>query len=195
MNKIMTGLFLSILFWSGYALAETPTAALKLSVNQLFDIAAKKDTSDEEKKNLLAVVINTDVDFEAVSRRVVLRKWRKATPEQKLKFKKQFSTIMVNTYAKLLKNYTDEKVIFGKEQLKRNKYAIVDTLVVSGHKKIPVRYRLIKVKQHWKIYDFIVEGVSLVSTYRNSYQNILKRGGLDALLLEMVKVKKSKNKG
>ncbi len=193
MKNLLKGVVLSFLL-SAVVLGNTPTEALKLSVNQLIAIAAKSDVSDADKKFQLTEIINAEVDFNAVSKRIILKKWKKATTEQKQKFKKQFSIIMVDTYADLLKNYTNEKVLYVKEQIKRERYAIVDTQVITGNKKIPIRYRLIKIKEHWKIYDFVIEGISIVSTYKNNYKRILKKDGLDALLVEMVKAKSSGKK-
>ena len=191
MKKLLVALLISVSLLS-VANANTPTEALELSVNQLIAIAAQAELSDDEKRKQLAEIINAEVNFNQVSRRIVLKKWKKATTEQKAQFKQQFSNIMVDTYADLLKNYSNEKVLYVKEQIKREKYAIVDTQVISGNKKIPVRYRLVKTKEHWKIYDFVVEGISIVTTYKNNYKSVLKKGGIELLLEEM---KKAKNKG
>jgi len=193
MKKLLITILLSFSVVT-VASANTPTEALELSVNQLIAIAAKTDTSDEEKKKQLAVVINAEVNFNQVSRRIVLKKWKKATAEQKAQFKKQFSNIMVDTYADLLKNYSNEKVLYVKEQIKKERYAIVDTQVISGNKKIPIRYRMVKSKDSWKIYDFVVEGISIVSTYKKNYKGILKKGGIDLLLEEMIKAKGTEGK-
>ena len=193
MKKLLITILLSFSVVT-VASANTPTEALELSVNQLIAIAAKTDTSDEEKKKQLAVVINAEVNFNQVSRRIVLKKWKKATAEQKAQFKKQFSIIMVDTYADLLKNYSNEKVLYVKEQIKKERYAIVDTQVISGNKKIPIRYRMVKSKDSWKIYDFVVEGISIVSTYKKNYKGILKKGGIDLLLEEMIKAKGTEGK-
>ncbi len=189
----MVTVFVSLTFLN-IAYATTPTESLQKAVNQLIAIASKADASDEEKRNQLAEIINTEVDFDQVSRRIVLKDWYNATTEQKAQFNKQFSTILVATYADLLKNYNNQKVIFGKEQIKQDKYAIVDTEVVSGNKNIPVRYRLVKDQEQWKIYDFIVEGISIVSTYKSNYQGILRKGGIKLLLEEMIKAKSGDNK-
>jgi len=191
MKKLLVALLISVSLLS-VANANTPTEALELSVNQLIAIAAQAELSDDEKRKQLAEIINAEVNFNQVSSRIVLKKWKKATTEQKAQFKQQFSNIMVDTYADLLKNYSNEKVLYVKEQIKREKYAIVDTQVISGNKKIPVRYRLVKTKEHWKIYDFVVEGISIVTTYKNNYKSVLKKGGIELLLEEM---KKAKNKG
>lgn len=167
--------------------ANTPTESLEISVGKLIAIAGNKDIDEVSKKDELRKILLSEIDFDAISKRVVSKSWKKASDEQKQQFKEKFLTIMVNTYFSLLKDYSNEQVLFLKEQLKKNKYAIVDTQIVSGNKKIPVRYRLIKVADGWKIYDFIPEGISLVSTYRKNYATILKKKGMDGLITEMSK--------
>ncbi len=167
--------------------ANTPTEALEISVNKLMEIATNQTSDEATKRAALSDVLSTELDFTAASKRVVSKPWRKATAEQKLQFKEMFLTIITNTYYELLKNYSDEKVEFLKEQLKGTKYAIVDTAIISGNKKIPVRYRLIKAGDSWKIYDFIPEGISLISTYRKNYKGVLSKSGVEGLLVEMKK--------
>lgn len=192
MHKVLINSSIIILLSiSNYAIAATPTETLKLAVNQLIAVASSK-ANDQTKRNNLAQIIKAEVDFDAVSKRVVSKSWKKSTPEQQQQFKGQFMDVMVNTYFVLLKNYSNEEVLFSKEQIKKDKYAIVDTQIISGNKKIPVRYRMIKVNDSWKIYDFIPEGVSLITTYKNSYNRILKKSGMSGLLEEMKKRKTTK---
>jgi len=183
-----------LLITTQVALANSPTEALSLSVDKLMAIATDQASDEATKRDGLSNILASDIDFTAMSKRVVSKPWRKATKEQKQKFKQEFLTIITNTYYELLKNYSDEKVTYLKEQLKGKKYAIVDTAIISDTKKIPVRYRMIKSGDSWKVYDFIPEGISLVTTYRKNYKAILSKSGIDALLLEMNKAKNKINK-
>ena len=193
-RQLITSLIL-ILLVNQNIFAKTPTETLEIAINKLISVAADKTKSDQIKKNDLADILATEVDYNQVSKRIVSKPWRKATAEQKQQFKQQFSQILVNTYFALLKNYSNEEVLFQKEQIKKAKYAIVDTQIVSGNKKIPVRYRLIKTKDNWKIYDFVPEGISLISTYKNNYSTILKKEGMDSLLQKMITPKDDSPEG
>ena len=193
-SKIFVSLLLLISF-TQLSWASTPTEAVEHAVNRLILVASDKKSDDQTKKSNLTQVISDEIDFEAVSKRVVSKSWKKATEQQKVEFKKLFLTIMSDTYFVLLKNYSNEKVLFLKEQLKKtkkNEYAIVDTQILSGNLKIPVRYRLIKTTDGWKIYDFIPEGISLINTYKKSYKSILKKKGMQGLLDEMSKARSKK---
>ncbi len=186
---------LALLFsFTQNSVASTPMETLHKAVDSLIAIAGDKADDDQTKKQRLATILIQEVDFEAVSRRVVSKTWRKASDDEKQQFKKQFLKIMVDTYYALLRDYSNEEVLYTKEQLKKTKYAIVDTQIISGNKKIPVRYRMIKNSDGWKIYDFIPEGISIVSTYKNNYSSILKKKGMQGLLADMVKLKTDKAK-
>ena len=189
--KLLCG-FMLLLSFSQNGFAGTPTETLELAVNKLIEVAADKAVDDQAKKAKLTQILSDEVDFEAVSKRVVSKTWKKANDEQKKEFKQRFLGIMTDTYFILLKNYSNEEVLFLKEQLKKtkkNEYAIVDTKIISGNKKIPVRYRMIKVGDTWKIYDFIPEGISLINTYKKNYATILKKKGMQGLLEDMSKSK------
>jgi len=191
MKKILVSSLVLLLSFSVPSFASTPTESLKIAIDQLIAVAEDKSGDDLVKKAKFSKIIQAEVDFEAVSKRVVSKSWKKATDEQKKQFKTQFKKIIVDTYFSLFKNYSNEKVLFSKEQIKNKKYAIVDTQIISESKRIPVRYRLIK-GNGWKIYDFIPEGISLIATYKNNYSSILKKEGMQGLLKEMVKVKDEK---
>ena len=194
MKKIFLISLIMLISSSQAIVANTPREALEITVNKLIAIAADKSIDEQTKKTDLTTIISSEVDFDAVSKRIISKPWKMASEEQQKQFKQQFLIVMVNTYFTLLKEYSDEKVLFVDEQLKNENYAIVDTELVSGNKKIPVRYRLLKNNEQWKIYDFIPEGISLVSTYRTNYASILENDGIDALLAEMRKTETEKPK-
>jgi len=194
MKTIFLGSLILLLSFSGYVYASTPTESLKSSVDKIL-LVAKSKAHDKAKKEMLTSVLKSEIDFEAVSKRIISKRWKSATPEQKMKFKELFLGITSDTYFSLLQNYSNEKVEYTKEQVKNNKYAIVDTQIISDGKKIPVRYRLYMKDGQWKIYDFIPEGVSFVTTYKNNYAVILRKSGMQGLLDEMSQSKKTESKG
>ena len=137
MKKIFLASLIILLSFNQASYADTPSEALEIVINQLITIASDKSITDESKKTNLSKIISTEIDFEAVSQRVVSKPWNNASEQQKHQFKEQFLIVMVNTYFALLKEYSDEKVLFINEELKRENYAIVDTELVSGSKKNP----------------------------------------------------------
>ncbi|WP_456408106.1 MlaC/ttg2D family ABC transporter substrate-binding protein [Thiolapillus sp.] len=124
-------------------------------------------------------------DFRIMSRGALGKHWRKASEEQKTKLAKEFQELLVRTYATTLLNYSDQEIEYlpfrGKPDDKR---VTVSTRVHNGGAPpVPINYRLYRQSNgEWKIYDVVVDGVSLVSNYRGSFAREVKKGGIDGLI-------------
>jgi phospholipid transport system substrate-binding protein len=181
-NKLIA--LLAICSFSSFSLiAETgtPTTSLTEAVNLFVSVAGNKALSLDEKKVSITEIVKEKMDLPVVSKRVVSRYWKKASKEDKKEFISLFTQVIVNTYASLLNQYNNEEVEYLKEEIKKGKYAKVNTNIVLADKKIPVNYKLLLRNEQWRIYDFSAEGVSLISTYTNDYKATLKRSGLAGL--------------
>jgi phospholipid transport system substrate-binding protein len=191
-NKLIAVLLTLCTFSSFVSKAETgtPTSSLTEAVNLFVSVAGNKALSLEEKKVSITEIVKNKMDIPVVSQRVVSRYWKKANKEDKQEFISLFTQVIVNTYASLLNQYNNEEVEYLKEEIKKGKFAKVNTNIVLTDKKIPVNYKLLLRNDEWRIYDFSAEGVSLISTYTNDYKATLKRSGL-AGLNELLKKKVS----
>ncbi len=161
--------------------AGEPTDQLNTVIDEMLAIMAQEELDDAGKRNAVLAVVDGNVDFNAMAQRIIARRWKKSSPEDKDEFKRLFRDILTNTYYVLLTKYTNERVEYGDEQIKKERYATVETKIVSEGKKIPVTYRMIKREEGWKIYDFVAEGISLVRNYGSSYKATLKKEGLAGL--------------
>ncbi len=86
-----------------------------------------------------------------------------------------FSTMLKNYYINKIDDYSDEKVVFDKEmRLSEEKYQ-VNTRVIMSDKEIPIVYKLARKDGKWRVYDVLIEGVSMVKNYRSQFDQILKR--------------------
>jgi phospholipid transport system substrate-binding protein len=197
MKNSLLALLLAIFTLTSFtskAVTGTPTSSLTEAINLFISVAGNKTLSTEEKKSRITIIVKDKVDLPVVSQRVISRYWKKASKEEKKEFIALFTQVIVNTYASLLNEYDNQEVEYLKEEIKKGKYAKVNTNIVLTDKKIPVNYKLLLRKNQWRIYDFSAEGVSLISTYTNDYKSTLKRGGLAGLneiLRKKVAVKSS----
>jgi phospholipid transport system substrate-binding protein len=163
----------------------TPSETAKSAVSDILQIASNKTLAADLRKEQLAAVIKKYVDLPATSQRVVATFWRKASKEDKTAFVLVFRQVLTDTYFNLLQDYKNEEVTFGKEEIKKKKYASVESIVLSDGKEIPVTYLLIFRNDKWKLYDFVVEGISLVRTFSSDYQGILRKDGLAGLNIKL----------
>jgi len=166
--------------------AATPKETVESGVNNLLktlgDPAFKAKTKDEQVATL-GTQIETVFDFTELSKRTLGRDWKKMNAEQQKEFVKLFKQLLQGVYADRLLAYSDQKVIFDKEtMLKKGRAEVQSYLQTSDGKKIPLFYRLTDKSGSWKVYDVIIEGVSMVKNYRTQFKQILAKDSADKLI-------------
>lgn len=116
-------------------------------------------------------------NFGEVSRRAVARNWSRFSDTEKAQFTDVFADFLGNTYIdKIQGEYHNEKIVYLSQDFYSDRYAEVKTQILRETVEIPVYYRMLKGEDgSWKVYDIIVEGVSLVKNYRTQFASILKK--------------------
>ena len=157
--------------------AATAREMVETQVNKVLKTLAEpgfKDQTKEAKIDKIRSIVNEIFDYTELSKRTLGREWAKFNAPQQGEFVKLFSDLLEKTYADRLLSYSDEKVVFEKESLLREGQAEVTSNVLTGDgKKIPLDYRLIQKDGTWRVYDVIIEGISLVKNYRDQFRDIL----------------------
>ena len=163
----------------------SPTDSIRGSVDGILTLLQNKELDQATRRKEMRKVINARFDFRAMSQRTLATNWKKASKEQKQEFVTLFSQLIENTYIGRVEAYTDEKVDYPGEKVKGKK-AVVETLILTASADIPINYKVYQKKDgEWWVYDVIIEGISLISNYRSSYQDIVSKEGLDGLLAKM----------
>ncbi|UCF75173.1 MAG: ABC transporter substrate-binding protein [Betaproteobacteria bacterium] len=124
-------------------------------------------------------------DFQAMTRLATGRAWSKATAAQKQALEKAFRTLLVRTYTTALSQVTGTYTVEVKPPLIRPGEAdtVVKTLVKgSDRPPVPIDFRMTRTPAGWKVYDVVVENLSLVTNYRSSFQSEMSRSGIDGLI-------------
>jgi phospholipid transport system substrate-binding protein len=184
MNKkgiagILTALMLMLL--STTALAKEPLAVVKAPIDIVITIlndpqyqapGAKLAQRDEIWKTLKPMF-----DFNEISKRAAARHWRDFSDGEKKAFADVFAEFLGNTYIdKIQGEYHNERIAYLGQDLYSDSYAEVKTHIIRETLETPVNYRLIKTAENqWKVYDILVEGVSLVKNYRSQFASILRK--------------------
>jgi phospholipid transport system substrate-binding protein len=133
-------------------------------------------------------VVDPFIDFNRVSALVLGKTWKKATKDEKRRFKHEFHTLLVRTYSRAFFEFKDWSVRYLPLRLKVDaKKTIVKTEILQpGIQPLAINYRMVLTKGQWKAYDIVIEGVSLVTNYRTSIKNeIRKNGSLDAVIKQL----------
>ena len=136
---------------------------------------------------LVKDIVLPHFDFQTMSRWVLGRYWRQATPEQQQRFVEEFRTLLVNTYAKSLLEYSNEKIQFppmhaGAES---DDVTVPTEIVPTSGPPISINYSMHPTDEGWKVYDVTVDGVSLVTNYRGTFASQIRKQGLDTLIQKL----------
>ena len=189
MNKRFTGLILILAFLlliplQGYA--ATPKETVETGVNKVLKTLGDPAFKAKSKEQQIAVIgeeIDNVFDFKELSKRTLGKSWRKMSAEQQTEFVDLFKKLLQGIYADRLLAYSDQKVIFDKEvMLKKGRAEVQSYLQTSDGNKIPLFYRLSDKSGSWKVYDIIIEGVSMVKNYRTQFRQIISKDSPDKLL-------------
>ena len=141
-------------------------------------------------------IINEVFDYTELSRRTLGREWSKFKPEQQKEFTTLFSELLENVYADRILAYTHEKIDFGKEtELKKGLVEVESYIVTTDNKQIPLFYRLTNKSGQWRVYDVVIEGVSMVKNYRGQFRQILSKQTPEDLLQTLREKVKEKPAG
>jgi phospholipid transport system substrate-binding protein len=163
---------------------RTPTAAVREAVDQIITILQRKEVPRETKWREIGALIDARFDFRNMSQSVLATNWQAATKEEKRQFVAYFSQYLEDTYRTKIESYTDQRVEYGAEKIAGER-ATVDTVIVTSANRIPVNYKLRLKDDDWFAYDVVIEGVSLVNNYRNTFDAIVKSEGMDGLLRDL----------
>jgi len=187
MKKKVTGLFLIVLLIMPLSSqAAAPLEAVRAEINKVLDVlrdeSLKGESGKNTKKTKIRSIANGMFDFSELSRRTLGPDWKKLNAGQQKEFVDLYSDLLEDTYASKLLSYTNEKVHYGKERNLTERTVEVETTIVTKKADIPVNYRLIPKGSDWKVYDVVIEGVSLINNYRSQFREILANKSPDALI-------------
>ena len=178
------------------AQAGEATEAMRATIGEVLRILADKDLKQPSKANerrqLLEKVVGERFDYPEMSRRSLGAPWANLAEKDKQEFVSLFQTLLVNTYADKIESYSGEGVQYVNERNEKE-YAEVRTKVLTGKTEIPLDYRLLHKGSDWRVYDVVVDGVSLVNNYRGQFSKILRNGSY-ADLVEQLRKKSEKIK-
>ncbi|MDD3267189.1 MAG: ABC transporter substrate-binding protein [Burkholderiales bacterium] len=179
---------------------NTPCAVIKSSANMLSQ-ALNGDASQKQTLSLIQNSIVPQIDFTMITRRVLGQNVKSATPEQLTQVTSLFKQLLVNTYSTALSKFKGATVVIASSTIDNSKpyMGVVTSTVTMPHndkaQPINVEYDLTNKTSNntWKIYDVKIENVSITTTYRSQFNDIIQKSGIDGLI-EQLKTKVNNNK-
>lgn len=189
LKLVMSAAFItSMLLNAGVAQAElTADELVKRTADDVLNtIKSDKDIQAGNQQKIFALAeekIMPNFDFDRVCRMVLGKNWRSATPEQQATFQKEFRTLLLRTYASALGKYRDQVIEYKpmRAEAGAKNVSVKTQILQPGGQPISVDYSLVKAENGWKVYDIVIESVSLVTNYRSQFSSEIRQNGLDSL--------------
>jgi len=187
MKKVFIGLHLVVFLifplslYAGMPLTTVEGHVDKV-LNVLRDPALKGDKAKKAKKEKVRAISEKMFDFTELSKRTLGTNWKNFNPDQQKEFIELYKDILEDAYMDRITSYTDEKVVFQKEIMLSDDTAEVQSNIITKKAEIPIYYRVILKDDSWRVYDVIIEGVSLVKNYRTQFREILANKSPEELL-------------
>ncbi len=178
---------------AGLAAAQSsPQAMVENTAQQMQQaLRANRQTLQADRSKIYGLVhqiVLPHFDFEVMSQWVLGRSWKQATPEQQRQFTDEFRTLLVRSYAGALLEYADDKITYPPSPAPAadaQEAMVRSTVQVKNGEPINIDYKLRFRNGEWKVYDVAVNGVSLVINYRSTFANLIRDGGMDAVIRDL----------
>ena len=189
MKSLLSVLF-GLFFAASGALAneEAPDAMIRKVTDDVLNIVRQdKDIRSGNTKKAIELVeakVLPNFNFQRMTALAMGRDWNKANAEQKKRLTDEFKTLLVRTYSNALTGYKDQTIRYKPAKLQSGDTEVMvrTEIVQPGNKPIPLDYSLEKLPEGWKVYDVVVAGVSLVTNYRDTFNQEVRANGVDGLI-------------
>ena len=195
--KKLLALFLTMFVSATVVAEEAPDVLVQRVTEEVLDIVRKdKDIQNGHTQKVMELVdkkVLPNFNFTRMTALALGKEWRKASPQQQQQLTAEFRTLLVRTYSNALTSYKNQKIIYKPFKMAP---ADVDVLVRTevqqpGSKPVQLDYSLEKVDGSWKVYDVVVAGISLVTNYRDQFNQEVRNGGIDGLIAAIAAKNKS----
>ena len=194
--RFATALILAAVALPAFA-QEAPDALVKRTSGEVLQVVRtdpKVAAGDKQRiREVIETMLLPNFDFDKMTALAMGRNWNKTTPEQQKSLVEQFRTLLVRTYSGALSQYKDQSIDFKPMRAvpAATEVVVRSEVVRPGQAAVQIDYGMTKTAAGWKAYDVIVGGVSLVTNYRDEFNEQIKSGGVDGL----IKTLSDKNKG
>ena len=189
MSKLLA--FFAALLFAGSAAAQQQLGpdqlVQKITDEVLAAIKSDKQLAAGDKQKALKLAeekVLPYIDFEQATRLAVGRAWSQTSPEQKKRLVSEFRNMLVRTYSNAIEGYQGQtlKVLPARGKQDPEDTTVRTQFIRAGGQPLPIEFHMRQTDKTWKVYDIVVEGVSLVMTYRSEFDAVVKQEGIDGLI-------------
>lgn len=169
--------------------ADSPTEQVRATVDKVLAIVRspnpKSKAQIKTQRAQLLEVIYPRFDFTEMAKRSLGPHWARRTAEEQREFVGIFAVLTGRAYVDNIESYTSQNVLYTRESEDQN-YAQVDTKIVGDHQSpVTINYKLHNVDKEWKVYDLVIEDISVVNNYRSQFDRVIARSSFAELVRTM----------
>lgn len=195
MNKIIAlgmGVLLACVSLGVRADTPEPEALIRNTVDEVLTIVKRdKEIQTGNTKKVLELVdekVLPHFNFTRMTRLAVGKNWGSATAEQKKTLEIEFRNLLVRTYTTAFTTYQNQEVEVKPLKMANdaNEATVKTSIINKGKPPVSVNYDMEKTARGWKVYDLSIEGVSLVTNYRGTFNDKIQKSGVDGLIKMLV---------
>ena len=177
-----------LLVWltPGPAAGGVPTEQIKSTVDKalvvLRDPRFKPASKTKERREQLKQILFARFDFSEMAKRALGANWRRRTPKEQDEFVRLFSDLLERAYADTIESYSDEKILYVGERLDDGYADISSKVLTSKGEEFSLNYRAHFVGGEWRVYDVVVENISMVNNYRSQFNRVITNASYEELV-------------
>ena len=169
--------------------AGAPTDQVRQTADQVLallqDARFKGADKESQRRQRLRQIIGNRFDFEEMSKRSLGANWRRVSRDDQQRFVQLFTDFLEKSYADQIESYDGEKIAYGREQLAQDQAEVDSKIITKKGREVTVNYKLRSAGGDWKVYDVVIENVSLVNNYRSQFNRILAKATFNELLKKL----------
>jgi len=169
--------------------SKDPRAIVRSALDEVLAVLGNSQLNETQRFGRVKEIAYAQFDFDTMSKLVLARNWKRFDAQQREEFTREFRELLASTYGERLDRYGDVEVaITGEQKHKRGDVSILTAVTEGQFEGVEINYRLRPEQGTWKVIDVVIEGISLVSSYRTQFRDALS-GSSPAKLLERMREK------
>ena len=186
MHLVVVGLMIYLSIVSACFAGSEITNQLKGTIDKVIKIVKDETLKNDQQARRAALqkAIDERFNYRQMVIRSLAKNWDVRSEQERQEFIALFKSLLENSYASKLEAYRDEKINYL-DEITKGEYALIKTEVVRRSSTIGVDYKLINENGNWKVYDFVIEGVSMIRNYRSQFTKIIHRDSYEVLVQKL----------
>ena len=183
---VAVGLMMTLVMGSVCFADSEITNQLKSTIDKVIKIVKDESLKNDKqgRRAALRKTIDERFNYRQMVMRSLAKNWDPRSDQERQQFISLFKSLLENSYASKLESYSDEKINYLSEVIK-GKYALVKTEIVRPNSIIAVDYKLTQENGDWQVYDFVIEGVSMIRNYRSQFTKIIRKDSYGVLVQKL----------